>query len=258
MRAPTVLIALLGFLPQDRSLTVAQIIIICDLANIMFYFQVLSSGSFELRIKSFTNSLGRLSSGQCCDGSNSEQCVAPCRTKFRVCLKIYQANIDTTSPCTFGDITTPVLGGNSLDVPNLNVEGFTNPIVFPFDFTWPGTFSLIVEAWHDTNDTSRSDDTLIARMTKQSIADVGGPWNDEEQRWGGMSGVHLKLSYRVTCSPHYYGPGCEVLCRPRDDSFGHYTCSSTGEIVCKPGWTGDYCSKRTYYIKQSQSTFNYN
>jgi hypothetical protein len=103
-------------------------------------FQVLTSGSFELRIKSFTNSLGRLSSGQCCDGSSSSSdapCLAPCRTKFRVCLKIYQANIDTTSPCTFGDITTPVLGGNSLDVPNLNVEGFSNPIVFPFDFTWP-------------------------------------------------------------------------------------------------------------------------
>ncbi|CAH2054727.1 unnamed protein product, partial [Iphiclides podalirius] len=100
---------------------------------------VLSSGSFELRIKSFTNSLGRLSSGQCCDGSSTSDapCLAPCRTKFRVCLKIYQANIDTTSPCTFGDITTPVLGGNSLDVPNLNVEGFSNPIVFPFDFTWP-------------------------------------------------------------------------------------------------------------------------
>lgn len=111
----------------------------------VFSFQVLTSGSFELRIKSFTNSLGRLSSGQCCDGSSSSDapCLAPCRTKFRVCLKIYQANIDTTSPCTFGDITTPVLGGNSLDVPNLNVEGFSNPIVFPFDFTWPVSFAFI-------------------------------------------------------------------------------------------------------------------
>ncbi|XP_037962698.2 neurogenic locus protein delta [Plutella xylostella] len=222
MRAHAVIIALLGFLPQ-----------------------VLTSGSFELRIKSFTNSLGRLSSGQCCDGSSSSDapCLAPCRTKLRVCLKIYQANIDTTSPCTFGDITTPVLGGNSLDVPNLNVEGFSNPIVFPFDFTWPGTFSLIVEAWHDMNDTSRSDDSLIARMTKQSIADVGGPWVEEEQRWSGPGGAHLRLSYRVTCAPHYYGAGCEVLCRPRDDAFGHYTCSASGEIVCRPGWTGDYCSK---------------
>ncbi|KAJ2954690.1 hypothetical protein O0L34_g2989 [Tuta absoluta] len=226
MRAPAVLIALLGFLPQ-----------------------VLTSGSFELRIKSFTNSLGRLHSGQCCDGSSSSEaaCMSPCRTKFRVCLKIYQANIDTTSPCTFGDITTPVLGGNSLDSPALSAPtpAFTNPIVFPFDFTWPGTFSLIVEAWHqpfNATEPSRSDDTLIARMTKQSIADVGGPWVEEEQRWG-VGGAHLKVSYRVTCAAHYYGAGCEVLCRPRDDAFGHYTCSPAGEIVCKQGWTGDYCSK---------------
>lgn len=93
-------------------------------------------------------------------------------------------------------------------------------------------------------------DTLIARMTKQSIADVGGPWIEEEQRWGGVGGAHLKLSYRVTCAAHYYGSGCEVLCRPRDDPFGHYTCSPTGEIVCKTGWTGDYCSKRKFlYFK---------
>lgn len=83
-------------------------------------------------------------------------------------------------------------------------------------------------------------------MTKQSIADVGGPWIEEEQRWGGPGGAHLRLSYRVTCAAHYYGSGCEVLCRPRDDAFGHYTCSSSGEIVCKAGWTGDYCSKRKY------------
>ncbi|KPI98773.1 Neurogenic locus protein delta [Papilio xuthus] len=112
---------------------------------------------------------------------------------------------------------------------------------------WKGTFSLIVEAWHDTNETSRSDDSLIARMTKQSIADVGGPWVDEEQRWGGPGGAHLRLSYRVTCAAHYYGSGCEVLCRPRNDSFGHYTCSPAGEIVCRPGWTGDYCSKHALW-----------
>lgn len=90
-------------------------------------------------------------------------------------------------------------------------------------------------------------DTLIARMTKQSVADVGGPWIEEEQRWGGAGSAHLKLSYRVTCAAHYYGAGCEVLCRPRDDAFGHYTCSPSGGIVCKAGWTGDYCSKRKYH-----------
>lgn len=96
-------------------------------------------------------------------------------------------------------------------------------------------------------------DTLIARMTKQSIADVGGPWVEDEQRWGGPNEAHLKLSYRVTCAAHYYGAGCEVLCRPRDDGFGHYTCSAAGEIVCKSGWTGSYCTTRKYLPTISNS-----
>lgn len=53
----------------------------------------------------------------------------------------------------------------------------------------------------------------------------------------------IHYDFRVTCDTHYYGGGCEVLCRPRDDQFGHYTCSSTGSIVCLAGWQGAYCTK---------------
>lgn len=81
-------------------------------------------------------------------------------------------------------------------------------------------------------------------MTKQSLLDVNEEWTED---------VHtskystLKFKYRVTCDPHYYGKGCENLCRPRDDQFGHYSCSPTGQIVCLAGWQGDYCTKRKYY-----------
>nr|CAD7257410.1 unnamed protein product [Timema shepardi] len=65
------------------------------------------SGVFELRLKSFVNDYGKDSVGQCCSGEppapGSGLCSGPCRTRFRVCLKHYQAQIDTTSPCTFGD-----------------------------------------------------------------------------------------------------------------------------------------------------------
>lgn len=53
----------------------------------------------------------------------------------------------------------------------------------------------------------------------------------------------LEYDFRVTCDPHYYGAGCANLCRPRDDPFGHYTCSDGGEIICLTGWQGDYCDK---------------
>ena len=42
-----------------------------------------------------------------------------------------------------------------------------------------------------------------------------------------------------TCVPDYYPPNtCDILCRPRDDSQGHYTCNrTTGEKICLPGFT---------------------
>jgi hypothetical protein len=54
----------------------------------------------------------------------------------------------------------------------------------------------------------------------------------------------MRYEYRVTCDAHYYGAGCANLCRPRDDNFGHYKCSPTGDRVCLSGWQGDYCTKR--------------
>ena len=106
-----------------------------------YFAQVCCSGVFELRLKSFINDYGKDSVGQCCSGTKSPgtgACSGPCRTRFRVCLKHYQAKIDTTSPCTFGDVITPVLGDNSVHlVGSAQHDGFANPIRFPFDFTWP-------------------------------------------------------------------------------------------------------------------------
>ncbi|XP_076222735.1 neurogenic locus protein delta [Nomia melanderi] len=203
-----------------------------------------ASGVFELRLKSFVNEYGKDSLGKCCSGSTSKtgECSGVCKTRFRVCLKQYQVKIDTTTPCTYGDVVTPVLGENIVNLsPNVAMPSFTNPIRFPFEFTWPGTFSLIVEAYHDADNTTHhsSEKVLITRLTTQKWLDVGPNWTEDEYR-----SAHSKMvyEYRVTCVAHYYGKGCENLCRPRDDNFGHYSCSPTGERVCLSGWKGDYCN----------------
>ncbi|KAJ8686511.1 hypothetical protein QAD02_022305 [Eretmocerus hayati] len=211
---------------------------------------VQASGVFELRLKSFANENGKDSLGRCCSGGQAlanGECPGLCRTRFRVCLKQYQANIDTTTPCTYGDVVTPVLGDNVL---NLTASGatFANPIRFPFDFTWPGTFSLIVEAFHDNTENATHgsvsggnapERVIITRLATQRWLDVGPEWIEDEHRSHHSMMVY---EYRVTCSAHYYGKGCENLCRPRDDNFGHYRCSPTGERVCLSGWKGDYCA----------------
>uniref|UniRef100_U5EUD2 Delta-like protein n=1 Tax=Corethrella appendiculata TaxID=1370023 RepID=U5EUD2_9DIPT len=203
--------------------------------------QINCSGLFELRLKYFHNDKGIDNVGTCCSGrsDSSGKCIGTCRTRFRICLKHYQAKIDTTSPCTFGDVITPVLGGNSINLTS-NLDHQSSQIRFPFDFTWPGTFTLIVEAWHDMNETtSRSPGVLISRLSIQRVLDVSSEWT-QDQHESVQTGIQYE--FRVTCDSHYYGAGCTNLCRPRDDQFGHYTCSSTGERVCLSGWKGDYCT----------------
>lgn len=216
--------------------------------------QAYSSGVFELRLQSFTNDLGRDSEGKCCSGmtsstssSSANGCTGVCRTYFRVCFTHYQTNVDTHPPCTYGDIVTPVLGNNSVNVTDtvLTTSGFVNPIRFPFEFSWPNTFSLIVEAWHQPNQSVASTTfpasargPLIMRLTMQRWLAVGDTWENNVHR---DNHTVLRFAFRVRCDEHHYGPGCAVTCRPRDDKFGHFTCSEQGGKVCLPGWTGDYC-----------------
>lgn len=116
---------------------------------LFIYLQVECSGVFELKLKQFRNPNGRDNMGNCCTGRQDPvtgKCIGKCKTRFRVCLKHYQAKIDTTSPCTFGDVSTPVLGDNTIDLAlhpfmqqnyPYNTTVSINPIQFPFDFTWP-------------------------------------------------------------------------------------------------------------------------
>ncbi|KAI8482114.1 Delta-like protein 4 [Branchiostoma belcheri] len=227
----------------------------------VFVSEVRSSGVFELRLESFSNPTGTTQAGACCGSSGRPEaaCSAPCRTFFRVCLKHYQAHVSPDPPCTFGSLETPVLGGNSFDIQD--TDNFANPIRLPFSFTWPGTFSLIVEAWHELDDTTTASTgssqtrTLITRLATQRHLSVGQVWHEDTHIEGQQQ---LSYAYRVVCDEHNYGEGCSVYCRPRNDVFGHYTCNEEGEKVCLDGWKsgakeqeGQYCTERRIRVGKS-------
>ena len=88
-------------------------------------------GVFEIRLKKFHNSRAQDINRNCCEGLKSNgQCGGMCRTKFRVCLKHYQNQIDLHQGCTFGEEITPVLGANNLTISR-------SPIKFDINFKWP-------------------------------------------------------------------------------------------------------------------------
>lgn len=95
-------------------------------------------GVFELQIRQWQNSRGILQSGLCCDPqpSGGQRCPQSdqCDTFFRVCLKEYQARVAPTGTCTFGTVSTPVLGGNSHVMHHHGPEA--SRIMIPFKYAW--------------------------------------------------------------------------------------------------------------------------
>lgn len=87
---------------------------------------------------------------------------------------------------------------------------------------------------------------MISQLSVQRYLDVKSEWTPDQYQTADSS-IQFEYDFRVTCDAHYYGKGCANVCRPRDDQFGHYTCSETGSIVCLSGWQGDYCTKRKYF-----------
>lgn len=109
-------------------------------------FQVSSNAMFELQLNNFHNHNGYNSEGHCCSGYRDTygRCSEKCLTKFRVCLKVYQEVIDYHNPCTFGEITTPILGENEIDFAKVHKDGFLNPVQITLD-AWQ---VRIVESHH--------------------------------------------------------------------------------------------------------------
>jgi len=106
---------------------------------------------------------------------------------------------------------------------------------------------IIVREWANAKSKTSTEnpERLISRVTTQRHLTVGEEWSQDLQVGGR---TELKYSYRFVCDEHYYGEGCSVFCRPRDDTFGHFTCGERGEIICNSGWKGHYCTERKYKL----------
>ncbi|XP_052327438.1 delta-like protein 4 [Oncorhynchus keta] len=208
--------------------------------------QVFGSGVFEIDLHEFKNSKGLL--------ENGNSCRLNCRTFFRVCLKNYQAVV-SPGDCIFGNSLTPVLGTNSFSA--MDRGAFSRPIRLPFNFGWPGSFSLIIEAWYSPStdlpvDTSNPE-MLISFFAIQRQLGVGAAWSLDVQS---VRQTELRYSYRFICNDNYYGESCSKICTPRDDRFGHYTCDRDGQLSCLPGWKGEYCEEPICLVGCSEGNGN--
>ncbi|XP_037781207.1 protein serrate-like [Penaeus monodon] len=120
-----------------------------------------ASGRFELEVVEVQNSHSQLWSGECCGGvarSPASECPVQCQTAVTLCLKEYQSTQDggkalprqvlesggATSKgqsagaggwgsCTYGNGTSPVIGGSSFTLAQSPPAAH---IQLPFTFSW--------------------------------------------------------------------------------------------------------------------------
>uniref|UniRef100_A0A672FZI6 Delta-like protein n=1 Tax=Salarias fasciatus TaxID=181472 RepID=A0A672FZI6_SALFA len=218
----------------------------------------LSTGYFELQLLSVENPRGQLLNGDCCDAERSAadgDCGADeCDTYFRVCLKEFQTEVTTTGPCTYGSETTKVIGGNTFHFKSgqktgQNRNNDAGKIVIPFQFSWPRSYTVIVEAWDKDNGTHSSDEELL--IERSIYKGTSYPGEDKQTVEYKSLSANMEYTIRVRCDDHYYGSKCNKVCRPRDDYFGHYVCDQQGNWECMEGWTGTDC--KTAICKQGCS-----
>lgn len=211
------------------------IVIICLVGR-----KVMCSGVFEVSLLKLNNNRGVTYNGRCCTGpSTYPPCMGECDTFVTVCLMHYVQSMPSPRTCTYGSAMTSLLGGNDI-APTSTTDD--DVVRIPIDFAWPEKFTLIAEAWHAVDD-----DLTIKDSTQLIIQSFVSSSLLPTLEWSSDTTItptsEQRIQYRLVCNKHYYGNGCDVLCRPRDDQFGHFTCDKNGTRICKTGWHGAFCDE---------------
>lgn len=105
------------------------------------------------------------------------------------------------------------------------------------------SFQLMVRI---TDSDSGSSDDLVDRVIFNRNLSPSSTWSSTITGDSYYSRATFSAQFRVQCNANYYTSSCSVYCKPRDDDQGHYDCNSSGQRVCKTGWTdpGSYCLTR--------------
>lgn len=96
-------------------------------------------------------------------------------------------------PCTFGSVSTPVLGTNSFAVGDDSSGGGRNPLQLPFNFTWP--VSKVWERWEVTKAERRG-----LPGTKALSPDVLAPLQNKAKQNKAKQGVFFSDPFFPTLS----------------------------------------------------------
>lgn len=104
-----------------------------------------------------------------------------------------------------------------------------------------GAFRLIITVKDD--DHPFADDAVDTIVIQRRLS----PGDSERDTFYGrhIGDFRMDVTVTVGCDANFYGSSCNILCVPRDDKQGHYTCNSRGHKVCNVGWIDPFYSCTT-------------
>ena len=101
------------------------------------------------------------------------------------------------------------------------------------------------------------DDDLIDHITFDRTMTPNNIWSGAITGNSFYDVATFQAEFRVACATNFYGSDCTIMCVPRDDSTGHYSCSDTGQKVCLDGYTDpSTCCVTGIYVQVTSITVN--
>lgn len=105
---------------------------------------------------------------------------------------------------------------------------------FPLSSLWPIPAAVRLDAW-DEDGIYSSDELLVRTGTVVNV-----PANSGWQTFTHPAApVGMTWQLRVDCNENFCGDSCELYCKSGE--FGFYTCDSSCNKICNPGFTGPNC-----------------
>nr|XP_037275599.1 uncharacterized protein LOC119168298 [Rhipicephalus microplus] len=189
-------------LPRARFCA-ATSLLVCSCALLLLLLPAArASGFFELQVLGIDNPGGLLLDGGCC----GSRCPGRCNTYFRLCLKEYQAQVDLSGACTFGNLTSPLIGGSSFSLQTHPDQQLL--LRLPFHFRW--TAGQRQDA-RSGNSQGMATATTQRELSTAAIAAVAAsgpgrpaslPWHAPGSSHGGVDEeVEARESSKPVCEP---------------------------------------------------------
>uniref|UniRef100_A0A1I8HSG3 Delta-like protein n=1 Tax=Macrostomum lignano TaxID=282301 RepID=A0A1I8HSG3_9PLAT len=196
-------------------------------------FLVGGTGYMRVQFHTYYNHDSRASDGTYCDTFFSWR-ESACDPKFQLFADRTNAGgnnlFNYGQAGYYGDLDIVNFGGRFGEI--------ANPVVIDMPYWNPGSIQITVvamdkdEFYDDHMDHFYASLPARADSVRRNMDIYSSPRHHR-----------LSITYWYTCHSHYYGLDCNTLCKPRNDSTGHYTCDSNGNKVCMSGWMGTNCTR---------------